>query len=139
METAQMNLVSLPEQACHCMPCGIVQGGVMLVLLSVGGVGVQGLFELWVALVQLVGQQLIPINQSLTELCGGVPHGCMPRCAPTILSVGTSHTRSMLGCFSWAELQDQKQKRTLARPKTMTPILRDSASSQVSHPKTYQP
>lgn len=133
MATAQMNLVSVPEQACHCMPCGIVQGCVMLVLLSVGGVGVQGLFELWVALIQLVGQQLVPINQGLAELCGSVPHGCMPQ-----LSVGTSHTQSMLGSFSWAELQDQKHKYTLARPKTTVPssqaffTITDSASSQVS-------
>lgn len=115
-------MVGVPEQASHCVPCSIVQGGVVLVLLSVGGVGVQGLFELWVALVQLVGQQLVPVDQGLAELRGRVPHGRMPRCAPAILSDGTSQTQSMLGSFGWAELQGEKfKKRTLARSNTTVP------------------
>lgn len=44
--STQTTVVSIPEQTCHCMPGGVVQGCVVLVLLPVRGVGVQGLLEL---------------------------------------------------------------------------------------------
>lgn len=46
----------------------------MLVGLSIRSVGIQSLLELQVALIQLAGQQFIPVDESLTELGGRVPH-----------------------------------------------------------------
>lgn len=56
------------------MPGSIVQWSVVLVGLSVCGVWIQSLLELWVALIQMAGQHLIPIDESLTELCRYVSH-----------------------------------------------------------------
>lgn len=56
-----------------------MQRGVVLVRLPVRGVGVQGLLELWVTLVELAGQGLIPIDQGLAELGGRVAHDSGPR------------------------------------------------------------
>lgn len=56
------------------MACSVVQWGVVLVGLSVGGVGIQSLPELLVALVQLAGKHLIPVDESLSELSCRVAH-----------------------------------------------------------------
>lgn len=56
------------------MAGGIVQWSVVLVGLSVCSVGIQSLPELLVALIQLAGQRLISIDESLTELGSRVPH-----------------------------------------------------------------
>ena len=56
------------------MPSSIVQWSVVLVGLSICSVGIQSLLELLVALVQLAGQHLIPVDESLTELGRCVAH-----------------------------------------------------------------
>lgn len=56
------------------MPGSIVQWSVVLVGFSVGRVGVQSLSELLVALIQMAGQYLVPVDESLTELGRCVPH-----------------------------------------------------------------
>ena len=65
----------LPEQACHGVAADVVQGRVVLVLLSVRSVGVQAVPELRVALIQLPGQGLVAAHQGLPELGGRVAHG----------------------------------------------------------------
>lgn len=44
-----------PEQARHGVPGGVVQRSVVLVGFTIGGVGIQRISELLVALVQLAG------------------------------------------------------------------------------------
>lgn len=56
------------------MPGSIVQWSVVLVGLSICSVGIQSLLELLVALIQMAGQQLISIDESLAELGRCVPH-----------------------------------------------------------------
>lgn len=56
------------------MSSSIVQRSVVLVGLSIRSVGIQRLLELQVALIQLAGQQLVPVDESLAELGGCVPH-----------------------------------------------------------------
>lgn len=56
------------------MPGSIVQWSVVLVGFSVSRVGVQSLSELLVALVQMAGQYLVAVDESLTELGRCVPH-----------------------------------------------------------------
>lgn len=68
----------LPEYPCHCMPSSIVEWGVMLIRLPIWGVWVQWLFKLRVALVQLVGEHLISVNQSLSKLGRYIPHRSAP-------------------------------------------------------------
>lgn len=67
--------VSVPEQTCHGMAAHIVQGCVVLVLLSVRCIWVQAVPELRVALIQLPGQGLITTHQGLAKLGGCVAHG----------------------------------------------------------------
>lgn len=56
------------------MTGSIMQWSVVLVRLSICRVGIQSLPELLVALIQLAGQYLIPIDESLTELGRCVSH-----------------------------------------------------------------
>lgn len=56
------------------MACGVVQWSVVLVGLSICGIGIQSLPELLVALIQLAGKQLIPVDESLSELGCRVAH-----------------------------------------------------------------
>lgn len=57
------------------MAADIVQGRVVLVLLSIRGVRVQAFPELRVSLIQLPGQGLVATHQGLAELGGRVAHG----------------------------------------------------------------
>ena len=65
----------LPEQTCHGVAADVVQGRVVLVLLSIRCVWVQAIPELRVALIQLPGQGLVATHQGLAELGGCVAHG----------------------------------------------------------------
>lgn len=56
------------------MPGSIVQWSVVLVGLSVCRVGIQSLLELRVALIQVAGQHVVAIDESLAELGRRVPH-----------------------------------------------------------------
>lgn len=57
------------------MAADVVQGCVVLVLLSVRCIRVQAIPELRVALIQLPGQGLVAAHQGLAELGGCVAHG----------------------------------------------------------------
>lgn len=67
-------MAHLPEEAGHGVACSIVQWSVVLVRLAVRGVWIQSLSELLVVLIQLAGERLVPIDQSLTELGCRVAH-----------------------------------------------------------------
>lgn len=67
-------LANLPEEAGHGVAGSIVQWSVVLVGLSVCGVGIQSLPELLVALIQLAGEHLIPVDESLPEFGCRVAH-----------------------------------------------------------------
>lgn len=56
------------------MAGGVVQWSVVLVGLPVCGVGIQSLPELLVALIQLAGEHLIPVDESLAEFGCRVAH-----------------------------------------------------------------
>lgn len=56
------------------MAGGVVQWSVVLVGLPVCGVGIQSLPELLVALIQLAGEHLIPVDESLPEFGCRVAH-----------------------------------------------------------------
>lgn len=64
----------LPQEASHSVSCSVVQWSVVLVGFSISGVGIQSVPELLVALVQLAGEHLIPVDESLPELGCRVAH-----------------------------------------------------------------
>lgn len=66
---------ALPEQTCHGMAADVVQGRVVVVLLSVRCIWVQAFPELRVSFVQLPGQGLVAACEGLAELGGRVAHG----------------------------------------------------------------
>lgn len=68
----------LPEYPRHGMSSSVVEGGVVLVRLPIRGVGVQRLFKLRVALVELVGEHLVSVDERLAKLGGYVPHRSAP-------------------------------------------------------------
>ncbi len=70
----QTKNIFLPEQTCHSVAADVVQGRVVLVLLSVRCVRVQAVPELRVALIQLPGQGLVATHQGLAEFGGCVAH-----------------------------------------------------------------
>jgi len=65
----------LPEQSRHGVAADVVQGRVVLVLLSVRCIRVQAVPELRVAFIELPGQGLVATHQGLAELGGCVAHG----------------------------------------------------------------
>lgn len=73
-EKKKKKLNNKPEQPRHGMAAYVVQGCVVLVLLSVRCVRVQAVPELRVALIQLPGQCLVAAHQRLAELGGRVAH-----------------------------------------------------------------
>ncbi len=64
----------LPEQTCHGVAADVVQGCVVLVLLSVRCIRVQAVPELRVALIQLPSEGLVATHQGLAEFGGCVAH-----------------------------------------------------------------